>query len=364
MKHRIFYDQGKLTVYPPTLKAMKPLMQKLGQPLEIESIKPSSFFVPSLHKTRKLLVGITQNEANHISIERLWQIHDSKQYYNHGMTLLDLKIEICRRLYEKCMLCGHRCGVNRFQQKGKCGVGTESYYDYWGELIGEEDVINPSAGIALYGCTWNCAFCHAPDYLNINNSIKEGKLLCPDLWKEIDYNNCQAIEFNAAGDPTPHLLSILELLNIIPANIKQSFVWSSNSYATRDVWKLLDGLFDVYLVDLKWGNDDCAEKLGGCKNNNKVAEDTLESLSWTSGRKIIRWLLLPSHVDCCGKEIVKMISKHGFYISLLDDFIDDYKMLFKRKNTEAEIQKAKELIKQYGLKDINNPEVVKLFWKA
>jgi putative pyruvate formate lyase activating enzyme len=253
--------------------------------------------------------------------------------------------------------------VNRYQQKGKCGLGTESFYEYWGNLVGEEAIINPTAGIALWGCTLNCSFCHAPTYLNVNNGRKEGRLLGPELWKEIDYRNCQTVEFNAAGDPTPHLLSILNVLNKAPNSMNHPIVWSSNSHASRRVWKLLYGVIDVFLVDVKYGNDKCAFDLAGCTNNNKYAQETLESLRNIPGRKIIRWLLLPGHVDCCGSEIVKLLAQYEFCFSFLDDFLDDYKMVFKRKNTEAEIHKAKELIKQYRLKDINNPEIAKQFWE-
>lgn len=363
MKQKVFVDRGKIKIYPPILEVVEPLMRQLGQKIHIESFRHPSFFAPQFQKARKLYVGISLNEVGNTSLEKLWEIHDSKQYSSSGMSLLDLKIEICKRLYMACRLCGHLCGINRNQQKGKCGVGTETYYDYWGELIGEETVINPSAGIALYGCTWNCAFCHALTYLSVENGNREGKLLSSVLWNEINYKNCQSIEFNAAGDPTAHLLSILQLLNTAPDSVRYPLVWSSNSHATKDVWRLLDGIFDVFLVDLKFGNDICAEKLAGCRNHNVIAEQTLESLTQISGKMIIRWLLLPGHLECCGREIVKMLSRYDFYVSLLDNFQDDYKMVFKRKNTDEEIHNAKELIKVYNFKDINNPEIARYFWK-
>jgi putative pyruvate formate lyase activating enzyme len=363
MNHRVFIeDGGKVKIYPPTREVVEPLMRQLGQDYHCESIRHPSPFSPLFQQTRRLLVGITIDESKKMTLDKLWQVHDSKSFKDQGISLLDLKIEICKRLYEKCEVCGHLCKVNRYQGKGKCRVGVETYYDYWGSLIGEESVINPAAGIALWGCPWNCSFCHASDYLNINNGTKEGKLLGPDIWKEIAYRNCQTIEFNAAGDPTPHLLSILNVLNQAPGTMNHPIVCSSNSHATQNAWKLLDGIADVFLVDIKFGNDSCAHSLAGCLNHNHFTKETLECLDKLPGKKIIRWLLLPGHVDCCGQEIVKMLSRHDFCVSLLDDFQDDHKMVFKRKNTENEIARAKELIKQYGLKDINHPENARHFW--
>lgn len=364
MKHRIFVDGGKVKIYPPTHDVVVPLMRQLGQDYHFESIRHPSSVIPLFQQTKRLLVGVTIDEAKKLTVDQLWQVHDSKTFSNHGISLLDLKIEICKRLYSSCMLCGHGCGVNRYKHKGKCGLGIETRYEYIGEIIGEESVINPAAGIGLYGCTISCCSCHASSFLLIENCKNEGKILGPDLWLEIDYRNCQTIEFNAAGDPTPHLLAIFNVLNQAPSNMNHPIVWSSNSYASRQVWKILDGIADVFLVDMKYGNDKCAHELAGCTNHNNCARETMESLKNIPGRKIIRWLLLPGHVECCGKEIVKLLSQYGFCFSLLDDFQDDYKMVFKRKNTEEEIRKAKELINQYRLKDINNPEIARHFWNT
>ncbi|MEW6687428.1 MAG: hypothetical protein AB1393_14685, partial [Candidatus Edwardsbacteria bacterium] len=102
--------------------------------------------------------------------------------------------------------------------------------------------------------------------------------------------------------------------------------------------------------------------LAGCEKHNEFAKETLHCLSRSSGKVIIRWLLLPGHLECCGNEIVKMLVPYkDFHISLIDDFIPDYKMQPNRRNTEAEIKKAKEMIRLYSLRDIDN--CGKHFWK-
>jgi putative pyruvate formate lyase activating enzyme len=140
-------------------------------------------------------------------------------------------------------------------------------------------------------------------------------------------------------------------------------VWNSNSYGTKILWKLVNGLVDCYVIDLKFGNDNCARELAGCKNHNYYTLETLNSLIKSAGRKIIRWLLLPGHIECCGKNITNMLSKYDFYVSLVDDFSPSYKMKPNRLNTEAEITKAREMLRSYQLNDINNPIHSNTFWK-
>ena len=362
MKCQIQVSDGKLTVYPAAIQLVKPLMAQLGQPLQYESIRHPPNFEPLFQRARRNRVSISKEAISKATLEELWKIHDAQDQANpsnNGATLLDLKIEIVKRLYENCCLCGHRCQISRFRKKGKCDLLWGSYYDYWGELVGEEAPINPAAGVALYGCTWHCAFCHAHDYLGC--ASLEAKPLDSGLWREIDYSQCQTIQFSAAGDPIPNLLSILEALRGAPEDMRHPIVWSSNSYGSKETWTVLNSLVDVFLIDLKFENDNCAFNLAGCPNHNQVAIQTLEALRYSSGKKIVRWLQLPGHLECCGQNIIRMLEPYNFYISLVEDFIPDNQMEPSRRNTEQEIQKAREMIESHGLKNIY--EQGDKFWK-
>ncbi|MEW6687414.1 MAG: 4Fe-4S cluster-binding domain-containing protein, partial [Candidatus Edwardsbacteria bacterium] len=305
MKCKTYINNNNLTVYPPVIQIVAPLMRQLNQELHIESIPHPKSYEPQFQKARKTFVGISKEEIANATLEKLWQIHDFQAYepcknYGNHSTLLELKIEIAKKKIQNCSLCGHECNVNRYKERGKCNLKDISFYEYWGELIGEETPINPAAGIALYACSFNCKFCHAHDYLNVNQGIRLGKILNLELWDEIDYEQCQTIEFSAAGDPIPNLLSILETLNSAPEEMNHQIIWSSNSYGTKETWKVLNNLIDIYLIDLKFGNDNCALSLAGCEKHNEFAKETLHCLSRSSGKVIIRWLLLPGHLECCG----------------------------------------------------------------
>ncbi len=363
MNCRMSVRNGRIKFYPASLEYIEPVLRSLDQQVKYESIRPTASFKPLFQQTKRIRVGITCERAQSMSLEQLWQVHDTGLYYSSGITLLDLKILILEKLYLVCCLCGHNCQINRYKTKGKCGLGLETFYENQNSLVGEEAIINPTAGIALFGCEWNCSFCHASDYLNVEKGKHEGALLSSSIWSQINYKRCNTIMFSSAGNPTPHVINILKVLRGAPDNMNLPMVWNSNSYGTKLLWKIVNGLVDCYVIDLKFSNDNCAQYLSGCKNHNSYTLETFNSLIKSAGRKIIRWLLLPGHLECCGKNIMNMLSKYDFYVSLVDGFSPSNKMKPNRLNTDAEKQRAKDMIEAHHLKDINNPIHSNTFWK-
>jgi len=109
------------------------------------------------------------------------------------------------------------------------------------------------------------------------------------------------------GDPTPHLKYIFTVMKNSKENIP--IVWNSNMYLTEDAMNLLQCFVDLYLTDYKYGNDACAEKLSGISNYSEVVRRN-HKIANGSGDMIIRHLILPNHVDCCSKPVLKWIADH------------------------------------------------------
>jgi putative pyruvate formate lyase activating enzyme len=70
---------------------------------------------------------------------------------------------------------------------------------------------------------------------------------------------------------------------------------------------LLDGLFDLWLADYKFGNDRCAQRLARTPNYVRVVQ---ENLLWARqhAQLIVRHLLMPGHVDCCWLPVAEWLS--------------------------------------------------------
>lgn len=290
----------------------------------------------------------------------LWEKHDEvlKQFrgtekFNSGPTdLLDLKLELAKRILSDCDLCERQCHVNRLSgEKGFCGVGESriaSKFIHWGE----EPELIPSYTIFFNRCSFRCVFCQNWDI----SQMDAGSYIPPSsLSQDIAAKVGAVRNVNwVGGEPTPNLPYILEVLKECDASLPQ--VWNSNMYMSIDAMKLLDGIVDLYLSDFKYGSDECAKRLSSAGNywdivsrNHKIANAQCEM--------IIRHLILPNHVECCSKPILKWIAENldnsTIRVNVMDQYRPEYKARgFKdlsRRITSKELTTAWQYAENLGL---------------
>jgi putative pyruvate formate lyase activating enzyme len=108
------------------------------------------------------------------------------------------------------------------------------------------------------------------------------------------------------GEPTIHLPTVLELVAALPDTAR--LVWKTNAHGSAEARALLDGVFDVWLADYKFGNDDCARRLARVADYTAVVR---ENLFWANGHSelIVRHLLMPGHVDCCWQPVAGWLAE-------------------------------------------------------
>ncbi len=259
---------------------------------------------------------IPANNFNHL--EDMWREHERIREEFHlfypeiarkgnpskpEFSYLDLKVKIAEKIFESCVLCEMKCEVNRNSEKGSCGV---QYPQVASEFmhIGEEAPLVPSHTIFFAGCNFQCIYCQNWD---ISQHPEEGMPLSEaHLADIIDRRRTQGsrnVNF-VGGDPTPHLPFILKTMRLSRENVP--VVWNSNLYLSEEAMNLLDGFADLYLTDFKYGNDDCALRLSRVHHYWEVVTRN-HKLAWQAGDMIIRHLVLPNHVQCCTKPILRWI---------------------------------------------------------
>ena len=106
------------------------------------------------------------------------------------------------------------------------------------------------------------------------------------------------------GDPTPWLWNWLETFKHVIKPIPT--VWNTNTYYSNETAQLLAGFADIYLLDFKYGNNACAERISSAPNYVEVCQRN-HLLAKKFGELIIRVLVLPGHVECCCKPILEWI---------------------------------------------------------
>jgi putative pyruvate formate lyase activating enzyme len=96
-------------------------------------------------------------------------------------------------------------------------------------------------------------------------------------------------------------------LEIVSALPETKLIWKTNACGTARSRALLEGLFDVWLAEYKFGNDECARRLSRAENYTAVVR---ENLVWANEHSelIVRHLLMPGHVDCCWRPIAEWLA--------------------------------------------------------
>jgi putative pyruvate formate lyase activating enzyme len=262
---------------------------------------------------------ILKNYKNILAGDKLPKFQIAKK-----KSLLNQKTKEAFSILKSCELCERKCKINRLKgEKGWCQAGREmlisSYFDHYGE----EFFLVPSFTIFFWSCTFSCVYCQ--NWTMSQRFEKPTIISEKELAKIIDaHSHCKNVNF-VGGDPTPQLPFILKTLKDVKSNIP--VVWNSNFYMSEKSMAILKDLVDIYLSDFKYGNDKCAERLSGIKNYTRIIKRN-HLLAAKDAELVIRHLVLPSHIECCSKPILKWISqnlKDKAIVNIMDQYRPEYK---------------------------------------
>jgi len=268
-------------------------------------------------------------------------------------TLACERAQAARLALSDCRLCPHECGVNRpAGEHGECHAGTRARIFSAQVEVGDELELIPTFAIAFNGCDMRCAFCiTGVDSWNAHRGEPfEVHTLAAQASAALR-NGARTIMI-LGGEPTIHLPQALELAAALPGEAR--LVWKTNAYVTAAARELLEGVFDVWVADYKFGNDRCAERLAGIRNYQR---HVCETLVWADDNSelIIRHLLMPGHTDCCWQPIAGWIAGNlpTTKVSLRSGFWPAWKARrhpeLCRTVTTAEERLATLIARDYGL---------------
>ncbi|HXI73609.1 MAG TPA: radical SAM protein [Verrucomicrobiae bacterium] len=260
------------------------------------------------------------------------------------------RARLAREMLADCRFCAHDCGVNRLAgETGRCHAGAEArFFQAQTEVTDELELI-PTFAVALSGCDLRCDFCitGAESW-----NPRAGKNFSAD---EMAAKAMTALEDGAktvmilGGEPTIHLPAALELVAALPDDAK--LIWKTNAHGSARARELLEGMFDVWLADYKFGNDVCAQRLAKVPDYTGVVR---ENLLWFAGQSdaerrapsrpvgsqgaskraetvlgapvpselIVRHLLMPGHLDCCWQPVAEWLAENlpGVKVNLRSGF--------------------------------------------
>ncbi len=231
-----------------------------------------------------------------------------------------LRAGLARESLRDCRLCAHDCRVNRREgEAGLCRAGAGARIFSAQVEVSDELELIPTYAIAFSGCDLRCDFCitGAPSWNPGAGEAVSARLVSARA-KSALVDGARTIMI-LGGEPTIHLPTALEIVATLPEDAK--LVWKTNAHGSAQARELLDGMFDVWLADYKFGNDDCARRLARVPAYLRVVR---ENLLWANEHSelIVRHLLMPGHGECCWRPVAAWLADNlpGVKVNLRTGF--------------------------------------------
>jgi putative pyruvate formate lyase activating enzyme len=174
---------------------------------------------------------------------------------------LHRRVDALESLLARCTVCPRDCLNNRLNDEiAACYSGrlpiVSSYTPHFGEeppLVGTR-----GAGNIFFGnCNLRCVYCQNYQISQthkeqIKNEVTHERLAAMML--ELQARGCHNINFVSPTHFAPQMARAI--LIAAEQGLHLPIVYNTNAYDSVEVLKLLDGIVDVYLPDLKYAGDD------------------------------------------------------------------------------------------------------------
>ena len=369
------YDYAGKIIFHDLDYSVAKHIQTIVPEFKIEFVLPKQGYIPKYQilNNRKVYTDehLMEMDCNQIlSLIGKSTKEGMKDKGKYSYSVMEALYFACLNSISDCRLCGWQCGVNRFVQTGRCGFGHKiSCGDSFVHAV-EEPVINPSIVTNIAGgCALCCQYCIDHELWDNTGNLTFSEMTPERYWqrandhKKVDVP-INTIEFTNA---TETLHSVIAVLSKAPAKDNYPVVLNIHLYGTKLFYTLAAMVTDVWLVDLRYGSNDCARKLSMVDDYMKYAEIGLESICSMDSRVIVRILILPGHITCCHEPALRLLSKYKdkIWLSILDQYVPEHKAyLFddlNRRPSDKEIMSVRKMANDLGLRDVSiNPDS---FWK-
>lgn len=267
--------------------------------------------------------------------------------------------------YENCTLCPRQCGVDRTAgQLGFCRMPGQIQAARAMLHYGEEPPISGAFGtgaVFFSGCTLRCVYCQ-------NREISEG-----GKGKPLDSGRLRAI-FERLIDEGAQSIDLVTptqfLPDILPAltpKLPVPVVYNCGGYERVETLRLLEGLVDVYLPDLKYADNTLAARLSRAPDYFETATAALREMYRQVGAAVledgqltrgllVRHLVLPGHLDNSLRVIewlAEAFPKGDVLVSLMSQYVPmgEQEPPLDRRLTAEEYAGAVSWLELCGLKN-------------
>ena len=289
------------------------------------------------------------------------------------------RIEQAQRKFEKCDLCPRRCGVNRQAgEKGFCNAPAKamvfSHHPHFGEelpLVGRKG----SGTIFFSNCNLRCVFCQNWPIAHEGRGRQVSDSALADMMLDLQRRGCVNINVVTPTHVMPNILSAVRIA--YQKGLRLPICYNTGGYERVENIKLLDGIVDIYLPDLKFmdGRQSDRYAVRGAADYPQMAQAAILEMHRQVGTLVtdargialrglmVRHLVMPNRVAGT-QAFVKWVAEHlttDTYINIMSQYrvehrAFEYEQIARAINSE-EFVEAIDWAIQAGLTNLDERSV-------
>lgn len=266
-----------------------------------------------------------------------------------------------------CNQCPRRCGADRDIKTGVCGVNTgykvaRAALHYWVEpcVSGEKG----SGTVFFSGCSLKCVYCQNYRISSecYGKEITEDRLI--EIFRELEARGANNINL---VNPTHYTVQLASTLSKYKPSVP--VVYNTGGYDSVESLKMLDGLVDIYLTDMKYVSPSVSLKYSKAADYFDVCSAAVREMKRQQGTDvfenglmkkglIIRHLVLPGNVSQAMRTLdwIKDNLPIDTVISLMGQYIPCAKAAeyptINRKLSEREYNLVLEYAEKLGFENV------------
>jgi len=285
---------------------------------------------------------------------------------------LENRVQALHKMLGNCNLCPHQCSVDRLNgEKGFCRTGKNAIVSGYNAHFGEERELVGRYGsgtIFFSYCNLRCVFCQNYEISQCGEGDETTPAELARVMLALQKYGCHNINLVSPSHVVPQIVEAVYLAAKKGLNIP--IVYNSGGYDLVDTLKMLEGIIDIYMPDIKFSDEFYAQKYSGVKDYFRIVKKAVQEMHRQVGDLkvdqqgiayrglIVRHLVLPDGLAGTEK-IMEFLAREispDTYVNIMAQYHPEhyaykYPELSKRITGE-DYRNAIEAAKKAGLKNI------------
>jgi putative pyruvate formate lyase activating enzyme len=242
-------------------------------------------------------------------------------------------------ILERCRLCPRECGVNRAAgETGICRTGRNALVSSATPHFGEEAPLVGSSGsgtIFFAGCSLKCLFCQNYEISHLAQGEEAASRRLAFSMLRLQEMGCHNINLVTPTHVVPQILEALELA--ARGGLRLPIVYNTGGYDSIEGLRLLDGIVDIYMPDVKYLTSAPAAEYSGAADYPEVIRGVVREMHRQVGDLeisadgiairglLVRHLVMPGLLDDTARVAAFLADvSRDTYVNVMDQYRPEY----------------------------------------